>query len=1673
MSTSTPGATVRYTLDGTDPTPASPAYTSALTVGTTTSVKAVGFKANWSDSNVRAVTYTMNFGTLTAPTIAPAGGTYTGAVTVTLSADAFASIRYTLDGSTPSTGSPLYAGPFPVTNTGTLRARAFHPDYTASATAAQAFTLIAATPTFSLPAGEYAPGTAVTVSGDAGATLRWTLDGTDPMASSPVLPATPILLGPYTIKVRAFRSTASDSAVASATYTLTAPLGPGAVSVGDDHVLLATPEGLLYGWGRNNNAQVGDGSAATRSTPVLVPTLTGVVAAAAGDMHSLAVTADGAAWGWGYNYAGAVGDGTMVGTRSRPVPVTGVSNAVAVAAGSAHSLLLTASGEVYAFGQGSSGQLGQNSTASSGTPLPVPGLSSVVAIAAGANHSLAVTAAGEVWAWGANDASQLGDNTTTARLVPTLVPGLTNVVAVAAGDRHSLARTRSGAVWVWGEGASGRLGLGHQTSQATPVLLPGVTGAVFDAGASHSALLGSDGTLRGWGLNTQGQVGMGSTGPALSPSPAVGLPADVTAVSLGGANSVAVAVDGGVWTWGAGGPELGDGTSAMRSAPVLAWTAPGQWSPPPPMLSVPTGTYSSEQVVLVTSAMTGATLRYTTNGQDPTESDPEVPATGDVLIAASMTLKARAWVPDRTPSPVAAATYTLQPAVPTLTPETGSYTGSQTVTIGTNDSLATLHYTLDGSTPTTGSPLYGGSFPIATTTTVQARAFRAGWAASGTASSTITLTVGTLSTPTVEPAAGVYLPAQTITIAGPAGATLRYTLDGTDPTATSPVYGVPLTLPEGTVTVKARAFQTDWTPSATRTVNYTIDGTAPTIQATSSQQPIAGWYRDPVTISFTCEDAVGIASCPGPITVTAEDETIVSGTATDVAGNTTQVSTTVRVDLTPPVVTLTTPATDTTTAAASLAVSGTVIDGGSGLAVVQCNDVAATMTAGVATCTVPLQPGRNSVVLVARDMAGHAMSHGVRVTRTTPPVSLTLTPATRTLLLEESAVLGLLDQSGTPVIGATWTSSNPEAVFLSTGDPPRLSAVADGTATITAEKEGLTATADVTVLTGTSMLDGTTRWTVASAPGAIPQAPIYAHRVSETVPDLFIVESAGSGSAASYAVQGIRGGDGTVLWRESAPGAPTLADEDGGLIATLGAWPDQVGLARFAGPAGVSPWRYMSIGRIGANYLDGVAPARSEIAQASDGTLFFVELPGNQSLSYATPVGEWDKYLIGLDGSTGAVKFRVPLPRVLYQGWMDGGPTPTVQWEASVSAPVVGEDDAVYLEVTSAEIVQGFLGLNSTYSRRVELLRVDTDGNYASTTLWDLTGPFGAPYHGVQEVVPDGIGGVLAQWKLHAVAGVGDVNRVTRLANGQSTEYELPHANSRIELVGQSGRTFVRSPDGDGTRLDVIDAVTGGLIWSTHEPGQVTAALPDGSAILFNDIEATTTLLSPNGTVHSERPSGGMGVSFGDAHLLSWSNQGVSLIHDSVANATRFGALGNREQQRRVARPGLGIHLKSHRAQPSFSYQHVSVRITPHNRDWPTTSPVAWLFRETDTYGNNFLTLGAGTAAGDTATSCEGTLTKGVNRDRDVNAFSVVFDKLPVDVRDEDTVIQALLDRFNSYADSRPYHCFPEDNPGKFNSNSFAHGLLHAAAVPHEERPPLEPTPGWPTLLPAVYFGVQ
>jgi LysM repeat protein len=157
-------------------------------------------------------------------------GTYTSAQTVTISdATSGATIYYTTNGSTPTTSSTKYTGPITVSSTETLEAIAAETGYTNSAVASAAYTINIAPPTVSMPAfspagGTYTSAQSVTVSdGTSGATIYYTTDGTTPTTSSTKYIGPMMVSSTETLKAIAVETGYTNSAVASAAYTMASP----------------------------------------------------------------------------------------------------------------------------------------------------------------------------------------------------------------------------------------------------------------------------------------------------------------------------------------------------------------------------------------------------------------------------------------------------------------------------------------------------------------------------------------------------------------------------------------------------------------------------------------------------------------------------------------------------------------------------------------------------------------------------------------------------------------------------------------------------------------------------------------------------------------------------------------------------------------------------------------------------------------------------------------------------------------------------------------------------------------------------------------------------------------------------------------------------------------------------------------------------------------------------------------------------------------------------------------------------------------------------------------------------------------------------------------------------------------------------------------------------------
>jgi alpha-tubulin suppressor-like RCC1 family protein len=270
---------------------------------------------------------------------------------------------------------------------------------------------------------------------------------------------------------------------------------------------------------------------------------------------------------WGQNSSGQLGDGNF-NQSDLPVSVSGLNFVTSIAAGRRHSLALLSNGTVMAWGGNSSGQLGDGEVSYSGGPVAVEKLSDVVAIAAGSNWSLALLGNGTVMAWGGNEDGQLGDGGTEESDVPVPVKGLTGVTAISAGGEQSLALLGDGKVMAWGANEHGQLGDGGTKDSNVPVQVKGLTGVTaISAGGEHSLALMSDGTVMAWGDDEYGQLGnstvkeRGEEEERLSevPVPVTGL-SGVTSISAGARFSLALLGDGTAMAWGSDEDgQLGDG----------------------------------------------------------------------------------------------------------------------------------------------------------------------------------------------------------------------------------------------------------------------------------------------------------------------------------------------------------------------------------------------------------------------------------------------------------------------------------------------------------------------------------------------------------------------------------------------------------------------------------------------------------------------------------------------------------------------------------------------------------------------------------------------------------------------------------------------------------------------------------------------------------------------------------------------------------------------------------------------------------------------------------------------------------------------------------------------------------------------------------------------------------
>jgi alpha-tubulin suppressor-like RCC1 family protein len=347
------------------------------------------------------------------------------------------------------------------------------------------------------------------------------------------------------------------------------------ISGGSSHTVALRSDGLVFASGNNSFGQLGDNTAANKSTFVQAIGISNVVAVACGNAHTVAIRSDGLVFATGSSYRAQLGDNSgWYSHKSTFVQAIGISHAVAITAGENHTSALRSDGLVFACGYNSHGQLGDNTngtTYGKATFVQAIGISNAVAIAAGRYHTVALRSDGFVFATGANGSGQLGDNTGGNKNTFVQAIGISHAIAVAACGYHTVALRSDGLIFACGYNHRGQLGDGTSSGKMAFVQAIGISNAVAIAcGWFHTIALRSDGLVFACGDNINGELGDATNTYKLTFVQAIGI-SNAVAIAAGGYHTIALRSDGRVLATGSGSSgQLGDNTTGNKITFVQA-----------------------------------------------------------------------------------------------------------------------------------------------------------------------------------------------------------------------------------------------------------------------------------------------------------------------------------------------------------------------------------------------------------------------------------------------------------------------------------------------------------------------------------------------------------------------------------------------------------------------------------------------------------------------------------------------------------------------------------------------------------------------------------------------------------------------------------------------------------------------------------------------------------------------------------------------------------------------------------------------------------------------------------------------------------------------------------------------------------------------------------------------
>ncbi len=353
------------------------------------------------------------------------------------------------------------------------------------------------------------------------------------------------------------------------TSTLISSLSSSSITLQYESALAILSNGTIKSWGNNYAGQLGNGTTNASYTPINVSGITTANKIITQEGASMVLLSNGAITAWGENPSGKLGDGTIT-QRLTPVSISGITTAVDISLGQSFGCAVLSNGTIRSWGYNINGQLGNGTNTNSLSHVTVANISNAIAVRSGTNHSIALLSNNTYMVWGVNGYSQLGDGTTVAKNIP-FTPSnrnYTNVIRINANFDNTGVVLSDNTIRSWGSFSAGSS-------------ITSITNVIDLAlGYEHGLLLLSNGTIKSWGKNTRGQLGDNTTNNSLTTAVDVIGISNAIGIAAGMYSSMALLSDGTIKMWGYNNfGQLGINSTITQNIPVSVYTSSTDTTP--------------------------------------------------------------------------------------------------------------------------------------------------------------------------------------------------------------------------------------------------------------------------------------------------------------------------------------------------------------------------------------------------------------------------------------------------------------------------------------------------------------------------------------------------------------------------------------------------------------------------------------------------------------------------------------------------------------------------------------------------------------------------------------------------------------------------------------------------------------------------------------------------------------------------------------------------------------------------------------------------------------------------------------------------------------------------------------------------------------------------------------